>query len=171
MNRLSGEYAQGIEVEHRLIKHLQDVGVNVTPSSDVENKILDIDCYVDGVPTSIKTQHACLKTGNLVFELTVTHQSGEVADSWYKVGQAQQYFFVVGTQLYKANKYEISYYVLRNYWDSIRTLSATTRKKQNDIGHSHKNVQIGLLSLHNLILARIVNWVAELPEEVAYPKL
>jgi hypothetical protein len=168
-------YTTGIKTEERLIDFLRLNGYQIEKSSRRSNCELDIDCYwfnspnLVNTPVSIKTQHTCLGTGNLAFELELTNRDGSKEDGWFRSGDASLYWIVVGNQLYAAWKRDISKYVLRHGWKRETHLSAKTVASQLRIGHKHVDAVVGLLPLNSLLNAKVLEWVCEVPDEVAYP--
>jgi hypothetical protein len=164
------EYTRGIKTEERLIAFLKENGYVITASTRKENCELDIDCFSLSVPVSIKTQHTCLRTGNLAFELELTHQDGTKSDGWFITGEATLYYIVVGNQLYKAWKDAISQHVLRHGWLRKAHLSAAVAASQKRINHKHVDSVVGLLPMAALLDAHVLEWVSTVPDSVAYPK-
>jgi hypothetical protein len=68
-------YAEGIASEVKIFEFLRDCGdfKTVEYVKDKERQLQDIDVMLDGVPTSIKTQHAGAVYGNLCIELATEH--------------------------------------------------------------------------------------------------
>lgn len=61
-------YNAGLDEECRVLAFLENKGFTVQDATK-EEQFLDIDCYLDGVPTSIKAEHDGLKYGDIYFEL------------------------------------------------------------------------------------------------------
>jgi hypothetical protein len=162
-------YTTGIKTEEKLIDFLRINGYQIEKSSRRDNCELDIDCYWVHTPVSIKTQHTCLRTGNLAFELELTNRDGSKEDGWFRSGAATLYWIVVGNQLYSTEKHDISEYVLRYGWKREAHLSAKTAASQLRIGHKHVDSVVGLLPINKLLDAKVLKWVCEVPDEVAYP--
>lgn len=72
--RRSGEdeftkiYNAGLDEEYRVLAFLESKGFTVKDATKKE-QFLDIDCYLDGVATSIKAEHDGAKYGDIYFEL------------------------------------------------------------------------------------------------------
>jgi hypothetical protein len=164
------EYTRGIKTEERLIAFLKNLGYFIVPSTTKENCELDIDCYIGDVPVSIKTQHTCLRTGNLAFELELTNRDGTTSDGWFLTGEATVYYIVVGNQFYKAYKEDISNYVLRHGWTRKAHLSAHVAASQKRINHKHIDSVVGLIPIDALLESNVLKWLGTVPDGVAYPK-
>ena len=163
------EYTTGIKTEERLISFLRSNGYRIDSSTKRENCELDIDCYWNTLPVSIKSQHTCLRTGNVAFELELTTRDGEKEPGWFRSGEATLYWVLVGRQLYTAKKSDVAAYVLRHGWKRQAHLSAHTAASQKRIGHKHIDSVVGLLPLTDLLDAKVLTWVCTVPTEVAYP--
>jgi hypothetical protein len=156
-------YEQGLRQEARVIDALQKNFKTVRKSSPREDKFLDIDVWVDGLPLSIKSQPACLRTGNLAFELKVLDAvSGKLEPSWYYKGKARGYLFLVGEELFVINKDRLDSFVRKFGWDKIKTLSPKVREEQKLLGHRHLDSECGLLNLETLIRLRVAIKIARL---------
>lgn len=59
----------GLRDEQRVIQALRDRGNTVQEASKHDNIVNDIDCWVNGIPVSIKAQHKGLIYGNIYVEL------------------------------------------------------------------------------------------------------
>lgn len=140
------EYQYGIEVEKKVIAFLE-----LKPSFPRDNVYLDIDARDENeFSYSIKCQHTALKTGNLAFELSTNKADGSCSESWYHTGKATDYLIVVGHTLYLINRKLLQGYIKGFGWDRIAELSLKTQQSQRDIGHSHVNASVGLVSLKRL---------------------
>ena len=62
-------YDQGMKDEKFVMDFFTANGAIVTPASTEENKYQDIDCYINGVPVSIKAQHKGVIFHNIGLEL------------------------------------------------------------------------------------------------------
>lgn len=143
----SPEYQYGIEVEKKVIAFLK-----LRPSSPRDNVYLDIDAWDEQwyKSYSIKCQHTALKTGNLAFELSTKKSDGLCNESWYYTGRADDYVFVVGFGLYLIDRRHLREYIREYDWDRITSLSLKTQQSQRNIGHSHVNASLGLISIERL---------------------
>lgn len=142
----SPKYQYGIEVEKKVIDFLK-----LRPSSPRDNVYLDLDAWDEyEFSYSIKCQHTALKTGNLAFELSTKKVDGSCTKSWYYTGKADSYLIVVGHNLYLINRKLFQGYIKGFGWDGIKELSLKTQQSQKDIGHSHVNASLGLISLERL---------------------
>ncbi len=159
----SPAYTKGIETERRLIEYLVENGYNINGSTREENVVYDIDCFHGQVPVSIKTQHTCLKTGNVAFELEVTTVNGNKEPGWFKSGKAVKYWIIIGRQLYQAGKQDVIDYVMKNGWRRKASLTAAKKASQLAIKHRHVDSLVGLLSLDELLKSKTITWVSELP--------
>lgn len=124
-------YKQGLKDEEKIKAFLRSVGSEVVESSQDENRIHDIDCYVDGVSTSIKAEHAGLKYGDIYFELKAQlTSSGEWVPSWYYTGQATQYMILQGNTVRVFQKEDVKALVESKGWNKTRKLSAPVKASQ-----------------------------------------
>lgn len=163
----------GLRDEKYVINWLIEMGWTVTPSSRYENQKQDVDCFVDGVPVSIKTQHKALETGNLCFELaTLTRGTtregtqilklqtgtrkvlyrvpkGEWKDSWLLTGEATHYVFYVGDTLYQIKKEQLIEYI--DIYGFKRYTQLSPAIKADNVGHGHEDAVSGLISLVHLV--------------------
>lgn len=140
-------YSRGVKAEHQLIQRLRKTGFNVNRSSRDEDIHMDIDCYLEGVSTSIKVQHAALRTGNLAFEIEVfSSRTRKWESSWYFDGRAEQYLFQVGNDVYMIQKSDLP----KGFWD-IRQNTKSVCRSQEEIGHDHVDARIGLIPLEMLV--------------------
>lgn len=156
-------YKRGLDDELALVRRLANYHL-VTPSTEHENKVDDIDCWVDGVPVSIKTQSTAARTGNLVFELEVKwRDTGEWGKSWYYNSKADYYLFQVTDNVYRIYKQHLLDYVDLAGFDRETENTAKNVVMQAAINHPHSNARIGLISLEKLLAAGVA-------EEVFYPE-
>jgi hypothetical protein len=154
------EYQSGIEVEKRIIFLL-----GLVPSSQQDNIKNDIDARWehDNLSLSIKCQHKALETGNLAFELETEDSRGNKTPSWFYTGRAQEYLIVVGSTLYRIDRNKLSQYIEYTGWDRVVGLTMKTQESQRNIGHSHVNARIGLISIKRLKKAGLVISESNLP--------
>lgn len=140
------EYQYGIAVEKKVIKLF-----NLIPSTKSDNINLDIDAWDENeFSYSIKCQHTALRTGNLAFELETEDRFGDKKESWYHTGRADTYLIVVGHTVCAIDRRRLKEYIREKGWDRITSLSLKTQQSQVDIGHTHLNTKIGLVSLRRL---------------------
>ena len=154
------EYQYAIEIEKKVIDFLE-----LRPSSPRDNVYLDIDAWDEHwyKNYSIKCQHTALKTGNLAFELSTKKADGSCAESWYYTGKADNYLIVVGHKLYLIDRKLLQGYVKGFGWDRIAELSLKTQQSQRDIGHSHVNASVGLISIKRLKQGGLISVEWNLP--------
>lgn len=156
-------YKQGLADEAALVARLSRHHV-VTPSTEFENKVDDIDIYADGIPISIKSQHTAARTGNLVFELEVKwRETGEWTPSWYYNSKAVQYLIQVEDKVYRVEKDNLTDYVAIAGFDRETVNTAKNVAAQAEMNHPHAQARIGLISLDKLLAAGVA-------EEVFYPE-
>jgi hypothetical protein len=128
----------------------------VTPASTEENIHDDIDCWIDGVGVSIKTQHSGKKTGNIVMELKVKQRgTGVWEDSWFHNGKAVYYLITVGDKTYRIYADKLKEWLAIHGFDRTTQNSAATVANQSAIGHRHADSLIGLISITKLVTANI----------------
>ena len=167
----------GLEDEAKVIKHLQASFFRLKPSSKNDNILFDRDCWVmvNGItpykPVSIKSQQACLKTGNLCFQTYVAIKEIdpklgyydtdlELFLQWEKsdwfMGRVDFYAILVGSTVYWINKLELIDFLRENNgWDKIRQLHKNTKLNQLSRGHKHLDARVGLISLQKLLTNNI----------------
>lgn len=156
-------YKQGLADEAALVARLSRHHV-VTPSTEFENKVEDIDCHVDGEAVSIKTQHTAARTGNLVFELEVKwRETGEWTPSWYHLSRASYYLIQIEDKVYRVEKDNLTDYVAIAGFDRECVNTAKSVAAQTAMNHPHSQARIGLISLEKLLAAGVA-------EEVFYPE-
>ena len=166
---MTDSYSQGLADEASLI-HLLSKHHKVTASTKDENIFDDIDCYVEGTPVSIKTQHTAAKTGNLCFELrTRWRKNKEWNNSWYYNSKAYYYLVQVVDKVYRINTNDLHDYVDKHGWDKVTGNTQESNAEQEAIGHPHDLSEIGLISLDKLLSAEVAAHLAYLTRE-APPK-
>jgi hypothetical protein len=173
MSLLSAIYQKGLSDEC-IVKDFIKTGLNriVMPPTIYQDHFEDIDCIVNGVPISIKAQHAGVAYGNIYFELSqqltsakdcqmtrdvlaqkTINQSdlsrlesvGAWEPSWYYTGKAEVYCIYQGDLLRIYRKADIIAHVAAQGWLRIRPLSA---KRTNYLGGTYRycNAACGYLS-------------------------
>lgn len=151
--RLNQMYSKGLADEQKVIELLRSQGYEVNPSSQEDNKELDIDCYVNGKSVSIKSNHKGVWFKHICFELAnhltsradceVTKKTIDNLQSledvqrllqlpswesgWYYTGQASNYLFYQGNKLRLYTKKSIESYVAANGFLRIRPLTEDSR--------------------------------------------
>ena len=152
--RLQACYEQGLSDELKVIEFLRAQGYTVETSSREDNIKNDIDCWVNGKPTSIKSQHKGVWFRNIGFELAnhLTTQancgltkkilgtgsisiadvdslisSGSWEPGWMSTGTATNYLFYQGGNIRLYTKESIKRYVATNGWLRVRPLTEDTR--------------------------------------------
>jgi hypothetical protein len=166
-------YDKGLDDERKVKSFLLRKGYLVEDSTRKDNKDLDIDCYVGGIPTSIKSSHAGVKYGHIGFELCVQLSKFGVCseteailadpaafdmntvsklralkswqDSWFYSGKATVYLFYQGDKLRAYHKQNVIDYTEANGFDRIRPLSYGTKTSQKNGKHYHSNAVCGYL--------------------------
>lgn len=150
-------YNKGLADERLVKAHLTRSGKEVIPSTKEEDMFFDVDCYVNGVPTSIKSTHSAAKYGTIGLELIsqltekqgcATSKSilankeltmndvkrltatGNWLESWWYNGKAEHYCFYIGEVLRTYRKVDIQEYINNHGYTRIRPLKAETAKSQ-----------------------------------------
>lgn len=125
-------FKQGLTDEAKVIAWLKARGHEVKESTRYENVMLDIDCYVDGEPVSIKAEHSGLKYDNVYFELdnVLTSDGFTKEAGWYKKGKATKYMILQGTTLRCYKKKDIEDHVAAKGWLRVLPLSREVRATQ-----------------------------------------
>lgn len=101
VNGFSAAYQAGLKDEAKVIDGLKADGYDVQPSTRDENRLEDIDCWIDGKSFSIKAEHKGLDYGNIYFELEnqITATGEWVKDGWYYTGKAEFYLIYQGNEV------------------------------------------------------------------------
>lgn len=128
----SNTYQRGLQEERRVIEFLKTVFKSVTNSTKDQNRLEDIDCFINGIPVSIKAEHSGLRYGNIYFELEnqITATGNWEKDGWYYTGKAEKYVIIQGQTITMYSKQAIVDYVEANGWLRTRTLGWSTRATQ-----------------------------------------
>ncbi len=148
-------YQGGIKAEQKVIN-----AIKATKSTKHQDIYEDIDYTIGSKTYSLKTQNTALRTGNIAFELTTEQSNGVVEKSWYYNGKAEYYHFLIGTELYEVSTSDIKDYVFMSGFDCEKSLSNSTKKSQQDIGHRHINSVCGLIKATKLMKAGILVKIA-----------
>lgn len=181
-------YNGGLKDEAFVKAHLTSTGRKVVQSTMEEDKFQDIDCYVDGVAVSIKTQRSAVKYGTIGFELTqqLTERadcattrailanreislndikrleaSGSWEKSWFYNGKAEEYYIYTGEVLRIYRKVDILDHIEKYGYKRVRALRAETKATQGG-KYRYCNAISGYLDI------RAVKNRAELIDEVQY---
>ena len=150
-------YRRGLADERLVIQHLMATGRTVTESTKDENIFSDIDCYVNGVPVSIKAQHSAARYGTIGLELSQHLTTGEACatsssilankeltfndvsrleatgnwqPSWFINGKAEVYCILIGEVMRTYTKKDIQNYLDTSGYVRMRALRADTKKTQ-----------------------------------------
>jgi hypothetical protein len=169
-------FAAGLADERLVKQYLTTKGFDVKEPTKDEDKFQDIDCYVNGIPGSIKAEHSGAKYGNIYFELAqhlTTHADCEYTKSvlnskkltqqdiddlvdyksweasWYVNGTALVYYIYQGDKLMVYRKQDVQAYVAKNGWLRIRTLS-NYRKGYLGSGYRYINSACGFLNIDDV---------------------
>ncbi len=151
--RLALCYEKGLADETKVIGFLRNQGYQVERSTHEENVKQDIDCWVNGKPTSIKSQHKGVSFRNIGFELAnqlttkadcaVTSNllasglttlldvgtlisTGSWESSWWDNGTATNYLFYQGSTLRLYTKESLKRFIAANGFLRIRALTEDT---------------------------------------------
>ena len=135
----------GLDSEKEIMDWLRDLGHIVEPSTLHDNVYKDIDCVVDGLPCSIKTDYKAEESGRIVFELMVKLRTGDWKNSWYHNSEARIYLFRVGNAIYLCRNLPPKYKMF------ITTLSDAEQARQIARGHFHISATLGLVKLSVLV--------------------
>jgi hypothetical protein len=152
MSNFRDIYRKGLEDEAKVIAFLKEEFGNITSSNKEENIYMDIDCFMDGSPVSIKAEHAGKAYGNFYFEwancLTGCFSWQDVRSNlnpetihkllktpnwepgWYLTGKAEWYAIYQGTRLYMFHKRCLYDYLATVGWSHFRPLSSKRKKTQ-----------------------------------------
>lgn len=150
-------YGKGLADERLVKQHLAQNGRVVVESTKEENIFQDIDCYVDGIPTSIKAMHKGAAYGTIGMELynllterqaCATSKSilankdlnfndvarlaatGNWETGWWHHGKAEQYAILIGEVLRVYSKKALQHYMDTKGFVRIRPLKVETQKSQ-----------------------------------------
>jgi hypothetical protein len=152
-NRHLDSYARGLADEVRVVQAIRCLGMGeVIHCEDRETQLKDIDVYVDGVPCSIKAQHAGEAYGNIYVELAtevyqpfqwtqettedymkaiaaepgsgfIKYPSAYVRPGWWYGGEAGMFFILQGDTLTCYHKRTIAAYIKEHGFLRVRGLS------------------------------------------------
>jgi hypothetical protein len=167
-------YDKGLDDERKVKSFLLRQGYSVEDSTRKDNKDLDIDAIVGGIPVSIKSSHAGVKYGHIGFELIVQLSKFGVCpetediladpavfdmnkvnklralkswqDSWFYSGKASVYLFYQGDKLRAYHKQNLIDYIEANGFDRIAPLSYNAKVNQRKGRHYHANAVCGYLN-------------------------
>ncbi len=151
MSILSIEYKKGLKEEKTVIKfEVEQLGKTFRDSTEHEDRLLDIDCYLDGISVSVKAMHSGAAYKNIYMELAqqltafkdcplsaeiiykkdlnqtdidALIATGGWESSWYQNGQAQEYHILQGEILKVYKKQDIQDHVAKHGWLRCRPLS------------------------------------------------
>jgi len=135
----------GLDSEKEVMDWLRDLGHIVEPSTIHDNIYKDIDCIVDGLTCSIKTDFKAEESGRIVFELMVKLRTGDWKNSWYHNSEARVYLFRVGNAIYLCRRLPPKYKMF------VTTLSDAEQARQISRGHFHISATLGLMRLSVLV--------------------
>lgn len=145
LEQFNKAYKQGLADERLVIEFMKQQGFEVTDSTDNENKTKDIDCYIDGIPTSIKAQHKGLKYNNIYFELEQQLTSTKNwVPSWYYTSRAEQYLILQGNTLRLYKKDDIKKHATEIGWSHTRRLSPEAKSTQGG-SYRYCDARLGFL--------------------------
>lgn len=145
LEQFNKAYNKGLADERLVIEFMIQQGFEVTKSTDDENKIKDIDCYIDGIPTSIKAQHKGIKYNNIYFELEQQLTSTKNwVKSWYYNSKAEQYLILQGGTLRLYKKADIQKHATEIGWSHTRQLSSSVKSTQGG-SYRYCDAKLGFL--------------------------
>jgi len=166
---------QGGKVEAKTIETLIKNGHKVANSTDEEDKHLDIDAWVDGVPVSIKapTYKSVQKFGRVSLEYQVQFRDNHWEPSWFQTGQAHAYLFVLGDEIYWADKLKFKEFMRAyendDYIVKWRRLKQATKDKQYRIGHVHIDSVTANVLIDKLKQSNVFEFAGKLGGTIALP--
>lgn len=169
--------AKGLAEEKKVIEFAREVlGLTVTDSTEHEDRMLDIDCWADGVAVSIKAEHNGVAYGNIYFELAQhltefkdcpvstdmldkrdLNQTdvdalvavGSWEPSWWTTGKADVYWILQGEVLKVYRKIDVQRYVAAKGWRHCKGLSF---KRKSYLGGRYRyvNAICGYLNISDI---------------------
>ena len=146
----------GLSVEDALIDYC-----DWRASSKEDNIHKDIDAWDrDNVSYSIKYQPTCLRTGNIALETTlIDPRTDESIPSWFHVGEAEKYAFVIGREVFEFDKKEMREWVIaQNAKDKFRKTKLTNSDRiASNVGRKYSQSVCLLIPLSRLIEDKIVS--------------
>ena len=165
---LNAIYTKGLSDEEHIMGVLRKLGYGVYESTEQEDMMEDIDCFVSGLneedtyawAVSIKCDG--VKSHNLAFELegySKRHQKW--FPSWYYTGMSQYYVVwkkVVNT-IYVINTPLLNRFVDEHGFGYLTGISKKTREIQSH--HNQSDTHIGLISISTLISKGIASVLLE----------
>lgn len=168
---------QGFKAESAVLKWLELTGYRVEPSTQHENVVQDIDCWVYGrhfispQAVSIKAMTAGIAYNQLCFELWSERTKDGLG--WFQSGSADYYLVVRDTQfssrwnpvkldkpyrprMYWLPKLMLQYHVITRGWHHVRGLSAALLAQQGG-----KNTYCGYLLCKDILRPEMVEFLPE----------
>jgi len=167
-DRLHAIYNQGLNDEEHILSVLRQLGYGVYNSTEQEDMMEDIDCYVSGLSkednyawaVSIKCDG--VKSNNVAFELEgYSKRHAKWFPSWYYTG-ASQYYVVwkkVVNKLYVIDTPLLNKFVDDYGFGYLTSINNETRKIQQH--HNQTDTHIGLISLTTLVAKGIATVLLE----------
>lgn len=181
-------YNEGLDEETRILCFLNRLpGMAVLATEEIHDQFNDIDCYLNGVPTSIKTEHAGTRYGHIYVELATQRfqpfdweeSESEMMSkllkqyfikkrndkayrpSWWFKGKAEQYLILQGEILYLIRKSTIAEMLEKGQIARVLGLSAKTLLQQGN-----KDTICAFFNISEV--EKVAEW--QLPNPTARPK-
>lgn len=150
---IRAQYEEGRFHEEQVKNWMRELGHEVVDGTMMEDVAHDIDCYIDGVPVSIKCNLPKWFNNSFQFEIR-RYTNGTWCDSWYLEGKAEYYLIwkrheELKGELYKLSKQDVAEYVETNGWDREVGLAPKTKKVQQY--SKSKNAHLGCIEKDNAI--------------------
>ena len=165
----------GKKREHQVITTLSDNGYDLRQPTWQEDYNWDVDVWVEGVPISIKapTKKSVEYFRRVSLEFRKMYPNGQWANSWWYNGMAQGYLYLLGTELWYADKQHFKDVLDTEggEYDFIRwrTLSPHTVAKQKARGHPHHNSYTANVSIDRLKEKGVLKYCGKIGGTVCLP--
>jgi len=159
---------QGGKVEARTIETLKSNGYQIVEPTREEDTHQDIDVWLEGEPVSIKapTYKSVRKFGRVSLEYRVQFRDRHWEDSWFLTGQAHAYLFVLGDEIYWADKLKFREFMRAYESDKNivkwRCLKQDTKDKQYRMGHPHIDSVTANVRIDSLKQSGVFEYIGKL---------
>jgi hypothetical protein len=162
----------GQKQEREVIQTLIDNDLEVSPPTKHEDLRLDIDVWVRNLPISIKcpTKKSVEYFKRIVLEFEVMFANGTWQPSWWQNGQAHGYLFLLGDEIYYADKEAFKRFM--DYYEDDedvvrwRSLTRKTQEAQRRKGHPHVNAKNANVKIDALLEEGVFVFLGKLGEKI-----
>jgi hypothetical protein len=158
----------GQKQERQVIQTLIDNNLEVTPPTKYEDLRLDIDVWIKNLPVSIKcpTKKSVEYFKRITLEMEVMFADGTWQPSWYYNGQAAGYLFLLGDEIYYADKRALKQFMTYYEGDGEvirwRSLTKQTQEAQRRKRHPHVNAHNANVKIDTLKEEGVLSYIGKL---------